>query len=191
MRFSPFLSSLFVLAMTFPGWTQTERYPTNEEINILIQQMRMDIPQLLETGVYRDHRPPEERQRREAFVDAWANVDALIAPFLGEWFAIEESLAIFPTENVGEVCIVNIYLGESRLHFGRVTDGRIYTDRNTVFALDSGFLGSIFVYDGEAGLYEYANPLPLIDPTTSPFFKQYPGVVRAFQEAGCLAKVPE
>ena len=192
VRFIPLLlGSLAVLVTAIPGWAQTERYPTSEEIDLLLRQMRLDIPQLVETGIYRDYRPPGERQRREAFVNAWAEVDPLTAPFLGEWFAIEESLAIFPTANTGEVCIVNVYLGESQLHFGRVTDGKIYTELNLVFALDSGFLGSIFVYDGEAALYEYANPLPLLNPTTSPFFEQYPSIVRQFREAGCLAELPE
>ncbi|MEM9005568.1 MAG: hypothetical protein AAGE59_18840 [Cyanobacteria bacterium P01_F01_bin.86] len=187
----PLLSSLLVLAPAVSGWSQTERYPTNDEIDFLLQQTRRDMPRLLETGIYHDRRTSEERQQRDAFVAAWAEVNALVAPFLGGWSAIEETTYIFPTARTGEVCIIDMDAASSRFSSGRVTDNKVYTDLNLVLALDSGFLSSIAVYDGEANAYQYANPRPLIDPVISPVGESYPAMVEQFQAAGCLTRTPE
>lgn len=200
MRPIPFLSTLAILLMSIPAGAQSERYPTHTEIEALAQQMQQNIPKLLETGFYTDRRTSEELQQREALVDAWTEIDAAIAPFLGEWFAIEESLAIFPAATPGEVCIIDNYLGGSEFYLGKVVDGSVYTDTNLVFFVEGDFLGSVFVSQNEVDFYEYAHPRALIDPETSPlhidsvasaFAENYPDVVEQFQTTGCLPGLPE
>jgi hypothetical protein len=191
MRLHPLLPALAVLLLLpSTAFAQLDRPPTDAEIDALLQAMRQDIPQLLETGIYSDRRSPEEREQIEALVAEWSVVDAAIAPFLGEWTAIEESLAIYPTGNAGEVCIIDTFLEESDFYLGRVVEDKIYTDINLILVLDSGFLVSTFVYEDQAGRYEYANPRSLVDPATSYFAEYYPHIPPQFQQAGCLINVP-
>ncbi len=192
MRLHFLLISLVVLLLPLPGFAQSERHPTEAEIEKLLHEMRQEIPTLMETGIYSDRRSPEERQQRDTFAEAWSEVDETIAPFLGNWTAIEESVAIFPTLNPGEMCIFSTYLHSAEFHLGRVIDGNLSTDGNITFVLDSGFLVSTFVYENQARHYEYANPWPVQDPATSDHYAEYyPEVVEQFQQAGCLVEMPE
>ncbi|MEL6382316.1 MAG: hypothetical protein AAFQ89_07560 [Cyanobacteria bacterium J06626_18] len=99
-------SFIVVLIAAFPVSAQSEHYPTEAEIDALIEQMRQDLPEMMEMGYHLDRRTAEERQARDAFADAWSEVDPDIAPFLGEWFALDEGMVVFPTANTGEVCII-------------------------------------------------------------------------------------
>jgi hypothetical protein len=151
-----------------------------------------EILKLMQTGIYRDRRSPKERQQREAFVKAWSEVDSAIAPFLGNWMAIEENLVFFPSPNRGEVCIIDHNLDEADFYLGRVINGNLSTDTNLTLVLDSGFLVSIFVSANQAKRYEYANPRPLNNPMTSSYYAQYhPKIVEQFKQAGCLMGIPK
>lgn len=184
------LPAVFVLLLPKLAIAQSLRYPTETELADLIQTFRLRIPQLMQTGYYTDRRTADERQQREAQVAAWAEVDGAIAPFLGEWMALEESLAIFPAQNPGEVCVIDSALEESDFYRGSIVDDKVYTDVGLVFVLDSGFLGSTFVTNNGAGLYEYANPLPMSDPSTSQYYQQYqPAMIERFQAAGCRIEI--
>lgn len=179
------------LSLTLPAVAQSKRYPTDAELQPLIQGMRQNIPQLVESGFYNDRRTESERQEVADFAAAWALVDPAIAPFLGEWTAIEESLYIFPGPVRGEVCIIDSYLEESEFYQGQVIDGKVYTDNNLVFVIDSGFLGNTFVVENYPGLYEYAHPRPLEHPANHYFAEYHPEIVAQFIQAGCLAERPE
>jgi hypothetical protein len=73
-----------------------------------------------------------------------------------------------------------------------VVDGKIYTDTNLTFVLDSGFLVSTFVIEDQAGRYAYANPRPFDNPATSSYYAEYhPDIADQFQRAGCLTELPE
>ncbi len=168
------------------------RYPTEAEIADLTEELEQKIPQLLESGFHTDRRLPEERQQWAEFVAAWMVVDSASAPFLGEWGAIEESLAIFPTPNPGQVCIIESYLEGSDFYLGRVIDGKIYTGIHQVLVLEGDFLGSLFVSEDEAHLYEYSHPWTLEHPTASQWLTEYyPEVITQFQAAGCLTQEPD
>ncbi|WP_204139526.1 hypothetical protein [Halomicronema sp. CCY15110] len=186
------LVPLTLLLLPAPGFAQSERHPTDAEIVELLHEMQQAIPQLMETGIYSDRRSPEERQQRDTFAEAWSEVDATISPFLGDWVAIEENVAIFPTLTPGEVCIIDSYLDISDFYLGRVIDGNLSTDINLTFVLNSDFLVSTFVYDDQPGHYEYANPRPVQDPATSSYYSEYhPNIVEQFQQAGCWVEIPE
>ena len=179
-------------AQTQSAAAQSERYPTDPEIQQLIDEMRQRIPQLESTGIHLDRRTPEERQEQEDFVAAWAEVDPAIAPFLGSWTAIEETLMIYPSANRGEVCIIDMYLEDVDFYLGQVTDGKVYTERNLVFVLDSDFLGNTSVYNNQPHLYEYSHPGPVTHPATSDYFAEYyPQIELQFNLAGCIAGLPD
>lgn len=122
-----------------------ERYPTEAELQQLVQDFRDSIPTLEATGIYTDRRIPSEQEARAAYADAWAEVDEAIAPYLGEWTAIEESLYLYPAANEGEVCILDIHLDLGDFYRGEIRDGKVYTTINHVLFLDSNYLNSAFV----------------------------------------------
>lgn len=182
-----------VVGQAAPVWSQSLRFPTEAEQQQLLQDMRQDLPERLESEIYTDRRTPEQRQQAAEFSEAWAEVDEAIAPFLGEWFAIEESLAIYPSPHRGVVCIIDTYLDESNFYMGFALNGHIYTTTNMVLMLDSGFLVSTFVlgYGEVPDHYEYANPRRLQHPADLEIFAQmHPTVVEQFQQAGCKADMP-
>ncbi|MBW4522381.1 MAG: hypothetical protein KME16_22230 [Scytolyngbya sp. HA4215-MV1] len=188
-----FLVLGFAIALLpLPGFAQSERHPTDAEITGLLREMRREMPNLMKSGVYRDRRNSEERRQREAFVKAWSQLDRAIAPFLGNWTAIEENVEIYPASKRGEVCIIDSYLDETDFYLGRVVNGKLRTDTNLTFVLDSRFLVSTFVVENRAGHYEYANPRPVDNPLTSTYYvKNHPKVVEQFQQAGCLLGIPK
>ncbi|MEO0536038.1 MAG: hypothetical protein AAF215_19460 [Cyanobacteria bacterium P01_A01_bin.123] len=189
------IALLFSLGVMAPAEAQSERHPTDAEIQQLVEEMRQRIPQLESTGIHLDRRTPEERQEQEDFAAAWAEADPAIAPYLGSWTAIEETLMIYPSASRGEVCIVDMYLEDVDFYRGQVVDGKVYTERNLVFVLDSDFLGSTSVYDNQPRLYEYSHPGPVTHPSAINYFSGYfsqnnLGLVTQFDEAGCLAEFP-
>ncbi|MBD2462453.1 hypothetical protein H6G89_15505 [Oscillatoria sp. FACHB-1407] len=192
MRPCPLFLTLAILLLPLPGLAQSQRHATEIEIERMVLEMRQGIPKLMQSGYYSDRRSPEEYQQQAAFVETWSEIDGAIAPFLGDWSAMEENLLIYPLPAPGEVCIIDSRLDESDFYQGRVVNGNLYTDTNLIFVLDSGFLVNISVYDDQAYHYEYANPRPVENPTTSTYYREYhPQIVVQFQQAGCLVKVPE
>jgi len=178
-----------VLGLVLPAIAQSERFPTDAEQQQLMQQMRQKLPELEASGIYTDRRTLAEQWVAAEFSNIWAEGDPAIAPYLGEWVAIEESLYIYPSMTPGEVCILDIYLDQGDFYTGQVHDGNIYTDANLVLLLDSGYLGSTFVYDNQPGIYEYANPRPLSTPLEA-LSEWYPDAIAAFQAANCAVGLP-
>ena len=168
---------------------QAERYPTEAELQQLLQDFRESIPTLEATGIYTDRRTPAEREARDAYADAWAEVDGAIAPYLGEWTAIEESLYLYPAADEGEVCILDIHLDLGDFYRGEVRNGKVYTTINHVLFLDSNYLNSASVYDAQPDSYAYANPRPLPE-SLEQLEQYYPEMVAAFREAECLTGLP-
>ncbi|MEM9004029.1 MAG: hypothetical protein AAGE59_10950 [Cyanobacteria bacterium P01_F01_bin.86] len=186
------VAMLASLGLVAPTSAEPSRYATDAEIQELVAAMRQRIPQLQATGYYLDRRTLEEQQERAAFTAAWGEVDPEIAPFLGDWTAIEEALMIYPAAQPGEVCIIDIYLDDAAFYRGEVIDGKVYANNNLVLVLDSGFLASIFVGNNQPNLYEYGNPRPLEDPVTTDYFAEYyPEIPPQFAQAGCLAGLPD
>ncbi|MBE9136232.1 hypothetical protein IQ254_03275 [Nodosilinea sp. LEGE 07088] len=182
--------SLVLASLALPAIAQSERHPTDAELQQLAQELRQKIPNLQATDYYRDRRSLEDWQALSAYVETWERADPAIAPFLGEWVAIEEALYIYPSTTRSEVCIVDINLDQGDFYTGQVRNGKVYTDQNLVFFLDNNFLGSTFVYDDRPGIYEYANPRPLPDPAAD-MGQYFPEAVAAFEAAGCLIDLPE
>jgi hypothetical protein len=193
MRVQTLLLTLSLLLLQpLPGLAQSQRHPTDAEIQELLRDLRQKSRDAVDAEFYQDRRSSQERQQRDALVKAWSRVDQAIAPFLGNWVAIEENLMIFPAKNRGEVCIIGSYLDITDFYLGKVVDGILRTDMNLTYVLDSGFLVSTFVVDNQPGHYEYANPLPLENPLTSRYYTQlHPKVVQQFRQAGCKVGMPK
>jgi len=46
----------------------------------------------------------------KAFVRAWLPVNPDVAPFLGQWTALEETQNIYPSTLKGKVCIIETFI---------------------------------------------------------------------------------
>lgn len=187
----PFVSAgVFVVASLLPALAQSERYPTEAELQQLRQELRQNIPRLEETGIYSDRRTPEQREARDAYAAAWAEVDPAIAPYLGEWTAIEESLYIYPSVTPEEICVLDVHLEAGNFYTGQIRNGNVYTTFNVVFFLEDKFLSFASVFEGQPNTYEFANPRPLPE-TLDQLEQYYPEAIAAFHEAGCLTGLPD
>ncbi|RZM82404.1 hypothetical protein [Leptolyngbya iicbica] len=183
------ITGYLLLGAGLPAIAQSERWPTEVEQQQLQQIMRQRLPDLATSEFYPDRRTLAERWIVAEFARAWAAVDPAVAPYLGEWVAIEESLYIYPSSTPGQVCILDIYLDEGDFYTGQVREGKVYTTTNLVFLLDGNFLGNTFIYEDQPGIYEYAYPRPLLDPATT-LGAYYPAAIAAFEAMNCEIGLP-
>ncbi|NEQ47645.1 MAG: hypothetical protein F6K00_30525 [Leptolyngbya sp. SIOISBB] len=184
-------STLTLLMVGLPSWAQSERYATDTELEAVIEQHEAELPQLTEIGFYQDWRTQAERYQQSLWAAAWADVDAEIAPFLGHWVAIEEDIAVFPSANRGQVCVVDTHLDQSDFYLATVQDGKLYTDHNVVLVPTADFLLTVTVYD-EPYFYPYNSPIVSTNPANYEFFADYhPDVVQQFEAAGCRTGLPQ
>jgi hypothetical protein len=193
------IASLLLLNFASPVWAESRRYPTEQELQSLMQMFNQDIARFKQKPVMRDLRSPQEKQQRVAFVKAWAQVDLEVAPFLGHWTAIEESMMIYPSRTKGEVCILETFIPEQNesgvsLTFGKVVKGQIRTSYHTVLMQNGDFLGSASVDQGKLSVYKYFYPRPLQDPATVSYLSRDlsrdKSVITRFRQAGCTAALP-
>lgn len=170
---------------------QVFRFPTEDEVQELMEEARQEILRLREMGMYVDLRTPAEREAATAFSAAWAAVDPAIAPFLGDWSAWDEGKAIYPSPNPGVVCIVDIYPESYSFSMGFVVNQKIYTTTSSTLVLDNEFLVSLFVSDQQPSQYPYISPRPLEHPATIGYIAQLaPEVIEQFDQAGCITDEP-
>lgn len=183
--------TLTLLMVGLPSSAQSERYATDTELQAVIERHEAELPQLTEFGFYQDWRTQAERYQQALWAAAWADVDAEIAPFLGHWVAIEEDIAVFPSVNRGQVCVVDTNLDQSDFYLATVQDGKLYADNNVLFVPTAGFLLTVTVYD-EPYFYPYNSPIVSTNPANYEFFANYhPDVVQQFEAAGCRTGLPQ
>jgi hypothetical protein len=194
--------SLAILAATsLPIVAQSVRFPTDTELQELIEKFRRFAasPPGGGRGLYStDRRDRVQIQQLTSFVKAWSQIDTAAAPFLGQWTALEETKSIYPSNFKGRVCIIDGFIpSENNIGFrfgiGTVSKGKIKTD-TYLLILEGNYLGGVFVYNNEPGIYEYAWPKPLTNP--SQLMRNVPPAKRSqllqqFKEAGCTASLPK
>lgn len=193
LKFAIFTSLAMLIGIAKPTFA-SERYPTAQEIQSLIQQFKKNIPKLLRSSIYSDRRTPEQKQQISTFTQDWSNIDPSVAPFLGVWVAIEESKAIYPSRTKGKVCIVNSFLpewdgsGGYSFTIGTVSKGMIRTEDKLVLVKQGNFLLSSFVSRGKPHGYEYAYPRPLKHPASLYSLEKEPEIIQEFRQAGCITE---
>jgi hypothetical protein len=177
-----FLVSLFVLAaMQLLAQAEvepypSERFPTRQELHILVQQFQREVSRLKQSQNHRDPRTPTEKQQVAAFRDAWSNNDLEVTPFLGKWtFVGEQALnpefmeMIYPSKTKGQICLIETYPTSptsegAELHKGNVVSGAVKTSTDEVLIREEDFLGEVYVIGDEALLDKFAYPRLLEAP---------------------------
>ncbi|MFB2917832.1 hypothetical protein [Aerosakkonema funiforme] len=199
-----FTVSLAILAaICLPVIAQSQRYPTDAEVQRLIARFRQH------KQVVADERTPLQIRIRDTFVRAWSQSDSSIAPFLGEWFSVLEtsyaqSLMIYPSSSRGRVCIIHGYFpdGDDPSSFlfamGSVSNGQIRIDRGdlgrSLVIKQGNDLALLGIYKSQgADIWKFSYPKPLKQPTI-PSLQNKPEaakIIQQFNVNGCTAYPPE
>jgi hypothetical protein len=183
---------------------QSKRYPTENELQQLMNRFRNFVasPSPGNRDLYiRDRRNETETQKLKAFVRAWLPVNPDVAPFLGQWTALEETKNIYPSSLKGKVCIIQTFIrtkNDNGISFAQGTiSGKSIKTTNFAFLIQQGnYLGSAFVNttNNQPVIYEYAWPKPLVDPAK--LMSHLPPadinrLLQQFKEAGCSDTLPK
>jgi hypothetical protein len=176
---------------------QSQRYPTNAELRQLLRTFNT-VPSSVNSGT-EDRRTLSEKRSLESFVTSWSMVDPAVAPFLGQWGGIEESISIFPSNIRGRVCIIFIgYEGDlssADFDIGNVSNGQIRTNRffgRSLIIRQRNRLGLAGIYRNGASISAYEFPRPLRIPTNSSLLNlpNASRIIQQFNVAGCTTSVP-
>ena len=178
--------------------TSSERYPTAAEIEKARKKLRQQIRSAQNIGYLRDFRSPSAKTRRESFVSAWSRVDRSVAPFLGDWAGYEESLAVYPSNMRGRVCLIYIAPEIVDFSLGTIDNGVIRTNKRSVIIKEGNYLGIFTVIDNQAdirGETPYFSPKILRSAreyatSSSSIASEVEQVVRQFNAAGCTTSLP-
>ncbi len=182
---------------------QSKRYPTENELQQLMNRFRTFVasPSPENRDFYiRDRRKETEIQKLKAFVRAWLPVNPDVAPFLGQWTALEETKNIYPSSLKGKVCIIQIFIptkNDNGISFDRGTiSGKSIKTTNFAFLIQQGnYLGAAFVNttNNQPVIYEYAWPKPLVAPAKLMSYlppADRNRLLQQFKEAGCSDTLP-
>ncbi|MEG4858569.1 hypothetical protein QUB75_13125 [Microcoleus sp. K1-B6] len=197
--------NLIILASCLPIIAQqSRRYPTENELQQLMNRFRNFVasPSPGNRDLYiRDGRNETEIQKLKAFVRAWLPVNPDVAPFLGQWTALEVTKNIYPSTIKGKVCIIHHYVpppngGGIGFAQGTVSGKYIKTTTFTFLIQQGNYLGSAFIdtRNNQPVIYEYAWPRPLLD--IAQLISSLPPadrnrLLQKFKEAGCSDTLPK
>jgi hypothetical protein len=183
---------------------QSKRYPTENELQQLMNRFRNFVasPSPGNRDFYiRDRRNESETQKLKAFVRAWLPVNPDVAPFLGQWTALEETKNIYPSSLKGKVCIIQNYIPPPNgrgISFAQGTvSGKFIKTTNFTFLIQQGnYLGAAFIdtRNNQPGIYEYAWPKPLVAPAKLMSYlppADRNRLLQQFKEAGCSDTLPK
>jgi hypothetical protein len=189
----------------------TQKYPTQEQLQELRDQLPARIPDILQYESYQAAQDPSALEQAAAFSEAWRAVNPAIAPFLGHWHGQDISVLVYPSFTPNQVCILTY---EDRLRFDiqpvsegqlNVTDleGWRIQDQNQLvdkvsftpgsFIREGDFLlWAYFRESGEPGKTTFFSPHPLISPNeVLPQDQQGLNLRRRFNAAGCTTRLPD
>lgn len=178
--------SLAVLgAGSLPVLAQSQRYPTNREIQRLIR----NFPSVIQSDRVLLPGDPtaSETQRLRSFVRAWSRVNPTSAPFIGRWQIDEGALAIYPSNIRGRVCIVALGGMDDIGLLGTFVNNQIRTNKHWVIFRQGNYLGIVRIVDNKPKIFPLGSPLPLESPTR---FLRFQSIQEEFNAAGCTASLP-
>jgi len=204
-RIVALMVNLIILGSCLPIIAQqSKRYPTENELQQLMNRFRNFVasPSPGNRDLYiRDIRNETETQKLQAFVRAWLPVNPDVAPFLGQWTALEETKNIYPSTLKGKVCIIQTFIPPPNgrgISFDRGTiSGKSIKTTNFTFLIQQGnYLGAAFIdtTNNQPVIYEYAWPKPLVEPAK--LISYLPPadrnrLLQQFKEAGCSDTLPK
>jgi hypothetical protein len=179
-----------------------DRYPTEVEIQSAMGDFHQAVTGIPGPGA-RDRRSPLDVTELSSFIEDWSQFDSSIAPFLGTYSGVEETLRIYPSRNRGQVCIIRSGYGRNGVIYtfglGRVTENKIYTTgdlgqqilfpqrggtagRDRVPNEQRNYLVLVGIYNDQTILNAWGLPTPLESPDDS--------VSEEFRKFDCMLEKP-
>jgi len=195
-------------------YAQSQRYPTNVEIQQIIRefQQRASSPAYSREccgGTEADTRTAAQRQPLESFVKVWSRVDPTVSPFLGWWTNNDGDIGVYPSNVRGRVCVIRASLGSSyKFSVGSISSGKISLSGDLagrVLLNQRTPIGNTFLLVAYVGSDNTARAAPGSDiytypqlpqaPTKLPLSKTNPQensrMIREFNVAGCTVSLPK
>ena len=168
------------------AYAQTQSYPTDEELQKLMPDFQRQVE------YWNQYEEPERHREARTFAENWSG-DPTVAPFLGSWAAIEETMDIYPSTTEGQVCIISTFSTpnpEVELSLGNVLNQRIYTDAGEVIIQQGNYSGVAWSNGNGTGIYVYRLIAPTEVPTRESFsyWDNGSSVLEQFNAAGCIAE---
>lgn len=194
-----------VIALALPAWTQmqSERYPTDAELQKAIEKFRLDISAFQRSRQFTT-RPLIPAL--ELFITAWLQVDPAVAPFIGTWSEPKYDWSIYPSNIRGRVCVLFNQLirggtgNNAYFSLGSVSNGQLrikgesFTGESyRVFIREKNYLGSVSVQSNRTEIHPFVHRLPLISPIKLPITnsQEKSKIIQQFTRAGCTISVPK
>jgi hypothetical protein len=198
--------------VSLPILPEYKRYPTDAELQqstIKFNQWikRLESDRRLASFID-DTRTTSEKHTLESFANLWSLIDPASAPFLGKWVRSEEEMAIYPSTNKAQVCLVFFYMTQRgytyEFDLGTISNGKMYmpNSSNNVFFFKQGrFLGwlsnGILPHEFQPlGEFPYHSPRPLqgikdLLSSSSVGAKKRSEITQKFKAAGCTDSLPQ
>lgn len=189
--------SYIVLAIAFGistqiAYAQTQSFLTDEELQKLLPDFQRQVE------YWNQYEEPERQNEANAFAQNWSQHDPAVAPFLGKWAAIEETMDIYPSTIEGQVCIIDVDYTKPEVDFsqvafkslGKILNRQIYTDGVGVTIQQDNYVGFVWKQENKTGVYVYR----LIAPAEMPIHASWRDlpegdrVIEQFNAAGCIAE---
>ena len=195
---------LTIIALGLPVWAQmqSERYPTDAELQKAIEDFRLDIPAFQRS---RQFKTMPRIPALQLFITAWLQVDPAVAPFIGTWSEPKYDWSIYPSNIRGRVCVLFNHLirggtgNDAYFSLGSVSNGQLrikgesFTGESyRVFIREKNYLGSVSVQSNRTGIKPFIHRLPLIPPKNLPITnsQEKSRIVQLFNRAGCTTLLP-
>ncbi|AUT00443.1 hypothetical protein CLI64_08600 [Nostoc sp. CENA543] len=186
---------LVVLSTYFsPVFAQSQRYPNNTESRELIRRFHQ-VPSNV-NGDKKDFRSSLEKQRLTSFSNSWSKVFPSVAPFLGTWRGLEESISIFPSTVKNSVCI--LYQGENNstsFEVASVSNRKIVTSKEfgrAYIIKQKNRLGVMGIYNNSPNMSAFEFPVPLkrLESLLSGRGQDSNKIIQQFKSSGCTTSKP-
>lgn len=164
---------------------QTQSYLTDEDLQKLMPDFQRQVE------YWNQYEEPERQSEARAFAENWSG-DSEVAPFLGKWAALEETMEIYPSTTEGQVCIIatDSTIPEVDFSLGNILNQQIYTDAGGTLLQQGNYVGAVWNKENEIGVYVYRLIAPAEVPTRASW-RDWQGssrVLKQFKAAGCIAE---
>ena len=187
--------------------SNTDRYPTNEEVRGLAQEFEQNvIPSVQRT---RQFGLGERSQQLDAFVREWSKVDPEVAPFLGRWNKTVSDFMIYPSSSKGRACVVLTLPSrpsgklEAFFAIASISNGYLQLKTNgwnnaslasgAVLIRNGNYLGIASVKQSKSNIRlqsAFSDPLRPITSLPLANTDQNKKVIQQFSDASCTASLP-
>ncbi len=115
------LAIVFGISPQF-SYAQSQSQLSDEELQKLMPDFQRQVE------YWNQYEEPERQSEARAFAENWSRRDSAVAPFLGKWAAIEETMDIYPSTTQGQVCIIGTDYTKPEVYFSSL--GKVLNQHN-------------------------------------------------------------